>query len=102
MKYTIDGIKADYKKHNPQGHWFDKDTMNYWGTKFESGVYTTPNDGHRAWFVTSEDELYQTKRLMSVRAYDLDSHEIYTISSMVEETAEQARARARFIAGAKL
>lgn len=102
MEYSINAIIKDYKKHNPQGHWFDADTMSYWGTRFVGGTYVTPCDGSRVYFVTEEDNFAQDARLFSVRVYDFTTHEVDTLSWQQDTTAQQAHQRARFNAGAKV
>lgn len=57
-----------------EGYFFSKETMNFWNSKVESGMYD--NDT----FVTSEDNYDRTKKLYSVRHYDWEKHEVETIT----------------------
>jgi len=100
---TIDDIRTDYARHNG-GHWFDADTLRFWGTRLSSRVFTTPVDGTRAYFITSEYKPFRREpgRLYSVRVYDFATHKIDTISFQKDRTLAQAVRRARFFAGAKV
>lgn len=44
-------VRAAYVNHNPDGHWFDRDSMKFFGTKLPEIAYET-NAG--TLFVTSE------------------------------------------------
>ena len=54
-------------------HFFDKDTMSFFGSKIETDLY--PND----MFVTSEDDFFGEKRYYSVRKFDRETSEILDI-----------------------
>lgn len=45
-------------------HFFDKNTMNYWGTRIETSVFAN------GCYVTSEDDFSKTKRLYTVRRFN--------------------------------
>lgn len=62
------------KHHTMKGyHFFDEDTMRFWGSKIESELF---NNGT---FVTSEDNFNRTERLYSVRLYNSEDATIDTI-----------------------
>ena len=70
------------------GHFFDKDTMKYWGSRIETSVFKN------GCFVTSEDNCNKTKRLYTVRRFNGKS--IDTIGDFQQYgTKESAREAAR-------
>jgi len=64
---------ADVKKANKaiKNHWFNKETMDFFGTKIESELI----DGK--YFITSEDDFYRTKRQYRLRIVEKNG-KIYT------------------------
>jgi hypothetical protein len=99
--YSIAGIREHYRKNRPDGHWFDADTLRFWGSRFGHTTFTTPNDGTRVYFVSSEyDGPGQEARLYSIRCYDYTTAEVSTIASRQYATEEAALAGAQFVAGA--
>lgn len=70
------------------GHFFDKDTMKFWGTRIETGAFKN------GCFVTSEYNYDGTKRLYTVRGFNGKS--IDTIGELQQyKTKESAREAAR-------
>ncbi len=82
----ISEVKAIVKSNGR--HFFDKDTMNYWGTRIETSVFKN------GCFVTSEDDFSGTKRFYTVRRFNGTS--IVTIGDFQQyKTKEAAREAAR-------
>ena len=71
---TINDIQSRMRAAG--SHWFDADTMKFWGTRIESGVWTSA-DGSVAYFVTS-DEQFDHTRGFTIRRYDVAANEIHT------------------------
>ncbi|RHU03312.1 MULTISPECIES: DUF7447 family protein [Erysipelotrichaceae] len=66
-------------------HYFDKDTMEYWGTKIETELM----EGNL--FVTSEDTFDSMERKYTVRHFDENTLKIRTVDDFQRfETLEQA------------
>ena len=83
---TISEVKSIDKSNG--GHFFDKDTMKFWGTRIETSVFKN------GCFVTSEDNYNKTKRLYTVRRFNGKS--IDTIGdSQQYKTKESAREAVR-------
>ena len=83
---TISEVKATVIANG--GHFFDRDTMKYWGTRIETGVFKN------GCFVTSEDNLDRTERLYTIRRFTGEL--IYTVGKFQQyETKEAARKAAR-------
>ena len=83
---TISEVKSIDKSNG--GHFFDKDTMKFWGTRIETSVFKN------GCFVTSEDNYNKTKRLYTVRRFNGKS--IDTIGDFQQyKTKESAREAAR-------
>lgn len=72
MKRAIADSKAD------DYHFFDKDTMRFWGSAVVTGMF--PNDT----FVTIEDNYNRTKKLYTVRQYNWETHRVATVSKFQE------------------
>lgn len=70
-RYTI----ADIKQINRQTglHFFDKNTMSFWGSKIETGVHAN------LCFVTSEDNFDRTKKLFTIRRFIPKTGQIETV-----------------------
>ena len=84
---TISEVKSIVTANG--SHFFDKDTMKYWGTCIETSVF------HNGCFVTSENDFWGTKRLYTVRRFDFDGA-IDTIGEFQGyKTKEAARKAAR-------
>ncbi len=82
----ISEVKAIVKSNG--SHFFDKDTMKYWGTRIETSVFKN------GCFVTSENDFWETKRLYTVRRFNGKS--IVTIGDFQQyKTKEAAREAAR-------
>ena len=91
---TINDIKNAVRAAG--SHWFDPDTMRFFGTKIESPVYQ--GDGG-VYFVTSEDTFDRESREYKVRQFKDDS--IETIGEPLV-TAELAKEVAKQLAGGKV
>lgn len=70
------------------GHnFFDKDTMEFWGSKIESGLYQNNT------FITSEDNWNRTERGYTVRQYDPNTAHINDVSGFLAfKTRAEAKA----------
>ena len=83
---TISEVKSIVTANG--GYFFNKDTMNFFGTKIETSVFKN------GCFVTSEDNYDKTKRLYTVRRFNGKS--IDTIGDFQQyKTKESAREAAR-------
>lgn len=85
MKLTITEMKKRHKAIG--GHWFDKDTMRFFGTTIES----LPNAANI--FITSEwtgpDE---TKRAYTLRWFNTETDKVETLGEFLHyQTLEEAR-----------
>lgn len=86
MQAVIDANKAAGK------HFFDKDTMEFWGSKIESELF--PNNC----FVTSEDNFDRSKRLYTIRIFDRATGAIEEASEFqAYSTKEEAVAVAKLL-----
>jgi len=89
-KYVCRGIKnakmqeAIRDNSRNGNHFFDKDTMTFWGSTVEYGML--PNNA----FVTSEDNFDRSRRLFSVRQYDWNTHEVDTITFQQHDDLNEA------------
>ncbi len=96
---TITEIKQANKKAG--FHWFDKDTMECWGTKIESQVYSGPGG---VFFVTSGWDGFrgkeQGKRAYSVRGFNPETSQIKTIGQLGQYTRDKAKDKAKELARA--
>ena len=74
------------KKYQSTGkHFFDEDTIEFWGTKLESDLFDN------RCFVTSEDDFYKTKRLFTVRQFSEKYDATETIGEFQQyQTKEEA------------
>ena len=83
---TISEVKSIVTANG--GHFFDKDTMKFWGTRIETGVIKN------VCFVTSENSYDGTKRFYTIRRFNGKS--IDTIGEFQQyKTKESAREAAR-------
>ena len=71
-------IEAIRDSLNNGSLFFSEDTMNFWNSKIEYGMFS--NDT----FVTSEDNFDRTKQLYTVRKYDWQNHQVINISEFQE------------------
>jgi hypothetical protein len=100
--HSIDGIREHYRRNNG-GYWFSTDTLRFWGSRFSEITFTTPNDGSRVWFVSSEHDFHRRTRLYTVRVYDYTTFQVDTVGEFqAYKTLKQAQAAAKFVAGAKV
>ena len=83
---TISEVKSIVKANG--GHFFDKDTRKFWGTRIETSVFKN------GCFVTSEDDFDRTERLYTIRRFTGET--IYTVGKFQQyKTKEAAREAAR-------
>ena len=68
---TLAQFKALNKKKGR--HWFDKDTLEYWATKFETDLISG------RFFITSEKDFSGLKRLYTVRGVNWETGQVSTI-----------------------
>ena len=79
---TISEVKSIVRSNGY--HFFDKDTMKYWGSRIETSVFKN------GCFVTSEDNYDKTERLYTVRRFNGTS--INTIGEFQQyKTKDSAR-----------
>ena len=76
-------ITRDYDARRA-GHWFDRDTMRFFGTKFATGFHDIPSAGVTL-FVTTEKGPHGP-RAATLRAYMWASAEIETLGPFNETT----------------
>ena len=69
-------IERDYARRNG-GHWFDKDSMRFFGTRFPSGFRDVP-EARVTLFLTT-DKSPHDPRAASIRAYRWDAAQIGTL-----------------------
>lgn len=98
--YSINEIQAEMRADG--SHWWDPDTMRFFGTRVASPVYQ--GDGG-IFFVTSEWDgprgREQGKRAYTLRQYKPDTHDIATIGEMGQyDDRRAAQKAARDAAGA--
>lgn len=72
----IETVVKCYHSLVPEGHWFDRDTMRFFGCRLPRVAYV--RDDGVAFFVTSEDNFDRTRKLYSVRVQTNDG-EIDTV-----------------------
>jgi hypothetical protein len=66
----IEIVIKRYHAAHPDGHWFDRDTLRFFGCRLPRTAFEAL-DGRR-FFVTSEHNFDRTRRLFSVRVQGLD------------------------------
>ena len=90
-------IRMAYANLNPTGHWFDPDTLRWWGSRIGRNAYPTPTG---ALFVTSEFTGFErVNRAYTVRRFDRTTGEIDTVGEFLgHATNAQATRAAREIA----
>lgn len=80
-------IERDYARRN-RGHWFDKDAMRFFGTRYASGFLDIA-PARVTLFVTSEKPPHGPRRA-SIRAYFWDSAQVDTLGPFCEVSAKVA------------
>jgi len=80
-------IERDYSRRNG-GHWFDKDAMRFFGTRYASGFLDLPH-ARVTLFITTEKPPHGP-RAASIRAYLWDSADVDTIGPFCEHTTRNA------------
>lgn len=94
--WTVNAIKDAVRATG--SHWFDPDTMRFFGTKVLPTVYQGPGG---IFFVTSDHD-FQRVRKYTVRQFDPIKAEIDTYGDMAEhDDARTAKRIARIAAGGK-
>jgi hypothetical protein len=81
-------ITRDYDARRA-GHWFDRDTMRFFGTRFATGFLDIPAAGVTL-FVTTEKGPH-APRAATVRAYMWASAEVETLGAFNEHPVSVAR-----------
>lgn len=67
------------------GYFFDKDTMNFWGSRTESKLFKN------YFFITSELDFYGKKRFYTVRRFSENYSKVEDVSEFQEfETKDEA------------
>lgn len=83
---TLSEAKAIYKTGS--GHFFDRETFKYWGSRIESTLYKN------RCFVTSENNFDGSRRAYTVRRFSPDFLHIETVGEFqqyaLKETAREA------------
>lgn len=83
---TLTEAKAIYR--TGKGHFFDRETLKYWGTRIESGLYKN------RCFVTSDLDFDGSRRAFTVRRFSPDFLRIETVGEFQEyalrDTAREA------------
>lgn len=82
----MDELKRIYRERNPDGHWFDPDTMRFFGTRLGRAFWVRGTD--TIYFVTSEKPPHGP-RAYSVRRMDSEG-EIETVGDFCSMTYAQA------------
>jgi hypothetical protein len=67
---TIENVIKAYYRGRPDGHWFDKGTLRFFGCRLPQRAFIAENGAR--YFVTSEDNWDRTARLYTVRVQGLD------------------------------
>ncbi len=85
-------IERDYARRRA-GHWFDKDTLKFFGTRFPSGFLDVP-EARVTLFITTEksDRWDAPERRATLRVYLWDSAEIETLGPFHAHTLRTAEA----------
>lgn len=74
------------------GQFFSKETMNFWGTRIESGLYKNRT------FITSEYDYTGTYRFFNVRRFSSDFKDIKTVGKFNEiKSKEKAKRLAQSV-----
>lgn len=77
---TLAEAKAKYNENG--GHFFDRDTMRFFGSRIESDLYKN------RCFITSEKNFDGTKRYYTVRQFNKDFTSIHTIGEFNKITSK--------------
>jgi hypothetical protein len=98
--YSIDDLKRHYYQMNPNGHWFDKDTMRFFKCRVAERLEFSPCG--KIYFYTSEKgPMDNSPRRYSVREYDPATGNIETVGLgfCAYKTLAAAMAAGRKLAG---
>jgi hypothetical protein len=71
----FDRVRARYHASNPDGHWFDKETLRFFGSKLPATAFDTPAG---ILFISSELDFDRARRYYNVRQLT-DDGDIKTI-----------------------
>jgi len=75
MKVTIHTIKADYQANNPEGHFFDRDSMKFFGQTLKSFKVRKLDDSRFHISAPMRDRSGQHMGT-SERVYDFTTHKL--------------------------
>lgn len=79
---TTTDLRQRYQWGNPNGHWFDADTLRWFGSRIHATIYRCPDGG--ALFVTSEYTGFdRTGRAFTVRRINPDGWDIETVGEFL-------------------
>ena len=94
-EWTVNAIRAAVRATG--SHWFDLDTMRFFGTRILPTVYQGPGG---IYFVTSEQPPH-AKRAYTVRRFDPDTANIRSVSEVASLSDHDAKTLARNLANQK-
>lgn len=77
---TLSEAKAIYRTGG--GHFFDRETFKYWGSRIESGLYKN------RCFVTSENNFDGSRRAYTVRRFSPDFLHVETVGEFQEHATK--------------
>lgn len=93
----LNNIESDYARRN-RGHWFDRDSMRFFGTRYASGFLDLPH-ARVTLFVTTEKPPHGP-RAASIRAYLWDSADVDTVGPFCVHSIRDANKAIDIIADA--
>lgn len=95
--YSLYDLKRHYY-HKTKGHWFDKDTMQFFQCRLSETLYYSPIE-RRIYFVSSEKQksfTFDYNRQYTARVYNVDTGEISELGEFGQySTGQQAHAAIR-------
>jgi hypothetical protein len=96
---SLEDVRALYRAAQPDGHWFDADTMRAFGTRLMSQVFADGQGG--AYFCTSEPYAWTGPRVYTVRHINA-AGEVTTVGGELGTyaTRDKALREARTLASA--
>lgn len=83
-------IERDYARRR-RGHWFDADTLRFFGTRFPDGFLDRPEQGVTLFITTERNANWADQRRASLRAYIWKSAEVVTLGEFHAMTLPTAR-----------
>lgn len=78
MLKPISDVIQDYYKKNKNGHWFNEDTMQFFGSRLPKKV-RLDEAKEKAYFISSELDFHGKDRKYSIRCYNYTNGDIETI-----------------------